>query len=190
MLLILDTETSGLLRDDLAAEDPSQPHLVQLGAQLFSQDGTKRGHLNVLIKPDGWSIEPQAQQVHGIDVQVCHRFGVDVVFALGVLQGMVGCAARIVAHNMNFDRKVIASAIHRAGGTGLWWQRAGSRMFCTMEAATPVLKLEGKFGHKFPSLTEAMAGLCPDYPFVERHDADSDVAATAELYRALQRQAA
>ncbi len=185
MLLVVDTETSGLLRDDLPADDPSQPHLVQLGAQLFDRQGARRANLTTLIKPEGWSIEPQAEAVHGISAQTCQRYGVSVVFALGVLQGLVACSTRVVAHNMNFDRKVIAAAIHRAGGQGLWWSRAGGRMVCTMEAATPVLKLEGKFGHKFPSLAEAMAGLCPAFPFDERHDAEADVMATRELYQTL-----
>lgn len=184
MLLVFDTETSGLWRDDLDVQDPSQPHLVQLGAQLFDLDYRRRGHMNVLIKPEGWEIEQEAASVHGISTATCHRYGVPLVAALSTFQGLVACASRIIAHHALFDRRVVAAAIFRAHGTGVWWQRCGTKMFCTMETATPVLKIQGEFGDKFPSLEEAVAMLAPGTP-KPTHDADTDISATVAVYRAL-----
>jgi DNA polymerase III epsilon subunit-like protein len=159
---------------------------VQLGAQLFDLRGIKRAHLTALIKPSGWEMEPEAEAVHGISTQDCHRYGISLPEALVPLRGLVQASGRIVAHHMNFDRRVIGAAIHRAGGEGVWWHRAGAKMFCTMEASTPVLKLPGQFGgDKFPSLEEAVAGLCPGQELPVKHDADSDIAACHAVYRAL-----
>lgn len=184
MNLLFDTETSGLMKPDLDPLDPSQPHMVQLGAQLFDKQWRKRGHMNVLIKPDGWEIEPGAEEVHGISTQTCHRYGVSAAQALVLFQGLAGCAARIIGHHVQFDRTVVAAALKRAGGEGVWWARMGTKMFCTMEESTQVLQIPGEFGFKFPTLEEARARLAPDAP-VPGHDADSDIAATMAVYRAL-----
>lgn len=187
MLLAYDVESSGLLKPGLDSLDPSQPALVQLGAQLFDRNWVKRAHLTVLIKPDGWGLEAGAESVHGISTQTCARYGIALAEALIPFRGLVEAASRIIAHNMNFDRHVIASAIHRAGGQGLWWAKAAPKLLCTMETSTEVCALPGQFGsYKFPSLEEAVAALVPDaanYPV--RHDADSDIAATVAVYRAL-----
>lgn len=184
--LVFDTETSGLWRDDLPAMDPNQPHLVQLGAQLFDRHWNKRGHLNVLIRPDGWEIEKQAEAVHGISTATCHRYGVALAEALVAFRAVATPAARVVAHNLAFDRKILAVAIHRAGGEGVWWHRMAPKFLCTMEAATDACQLPATFGgFKWPSLEEALAVLLPDRQIAVRHDTDSDVVACAALYREL-----
>lgn len=184
MMLFVDTETSHLWADSLDQFDPAQPHMVQLGAQLLDLQWRRRAHLNVLIKPSGWEIASEAEEVHGISTQTCHRYGIELVAALAPLQGMVNCASRIIGHHIQFDRKIIAAAIHRAGGNGVWWQRAGGKMFCTMEKSTDVIQLPSEFGFKFPTLEEAATRLAPDAP-KPGHDADSDIAATIAVYRAL-----
>lgn len=185
MNLVVDTETSGLMKDGLDPLDPTQPHMVQLGAQLFDKDWVKRAHLTVLIKPEGWSIEPGAEAVHGISTKTCSRYGIALAEALVPLRGLVACASRVIAHHMEFDRAVISSAIHRAGGEGLWWKRAAGKMLCTMETSTEVCAIPGEFGRKFPKLEEAVAILCPDADLPVKHDAESDIAACVAVYRSL-----
>lgn len=185
MRLLFDTETSGLVRADLDALHPSQPALVQLGAQLFDQQWVKRGHLTVLIKPDGWEIEPQAEAVHGISTSTCHRYGVSLAEALVTFRGLVMCSSRVIAHHAEFDRKIITTALHRLGANGHWWARSMNKLFCTMEAATPVCRIESEFGFKFPSLEEAVKILCPEADLPVKHDADSDIAACGAVYKAL-----
>jgi DNA polymerase III epsilon subunit-like protein len=141
----------------------------------------------VLIKPDGWEIEPGAEAVHGISTQTCHRYGVRLAEALILLKGLTGNAARIIAHNMQFDRKVISLAIERAGGTGIWWSGLSAKMLCTMEASTEtcaIPKPSGWAGFKFPKLSEAYLTLT-GIELQEAHDADKDIEATMAVYRAL-----
>lgn len=185
MITVFDVESSGLFKDNLDPLDPGQPHLVQLGAQLFDAQWRKRGHLTVLIKPEGWEIESDAEAVHHIPTSACHRYGIRLAEALIPFRGLVMASSRVVAHHMNFDRRVIASAIHRAGGEGNWWARSGNKLLCTMEASTPVLELPGEFGFKFPSLEEAYRFLVDPSGMVQQHDADSDITATVAVYRAL-----
>lgn len=197
MILVVDSETSGLWKDDLDPTDPGQPHMVQLGAQLYDAQGVKRAHLSCLIKPDGWEIEPQAEEKHHISTRVCHRYGLPLVAALVPLMEMSSVAKRIVGHNIQFDRRVIAVSAKRAGASGLWWSRAASKLYCTMEHSAEAVGIPSEFGgFKWPSLEAAVNALCgrgfgqpeqnDDIPYTAKHDADSDIEATYAVYRALE----
>ena len=199
MILLLDTETSGLVKDELDPLDPGQPHMVQLGVQLYDDQWVKRGHLSTLIKPEGWEIEPQAEGVHGISTRLCHRYGIPLRAALVPLMEYCGIARRIVGHNIEFDRKIVKASIRRAGGAGEWWQRAAPKFWCTMEHSTDLCRIpmppgaDGKErpGFKFPSLEEAVNKLIEPGrwggAFATKHDADADIVATMEVYRVLDR---
>ncbi len=185
MILFFDTETSGLLRDAPAA-DASQPHLLQLGLYLCDPGGKPAGRFSCLIKPDGWSVEPEAFAVHGIDEARAIRGGIDVRAALVALQAFAAKARTIVAHHAEFDRKVIAAQLAKLGANGDWWARCGPKFWCSMEHATPVCRLPGEFGFKFPSLEECSAILLDDPKFRTKHDAEDDVYQCAAIYWALQ----
>ncbi|MGT2505722.1 hypothetical protein [Cupriavidus basilensis] len=56
-ILFYDTETSGLPQWSLPSEDPSQPHITQIAAELHDEDtGTTLAFMDLLIRPDGWTI--------------------------------------------------------------------------------------------------------------------------------------
>lgn len=186
MRVVYDTETSGLYRDDLAWDHPSQPSMVQLGVKLFDMKWNRTGHFVALIKPNGWSIEPQAEEHHGISEARCARHGIPLVVALSVLKGFCANARTIIAHNNEFDRRVVRTELARLGGDGLWWQRLAPAFFCTMETSTPVLQLPGEYGFKFPSLEEAHRFFYPEIDFTTRHDADDDTEATVRVFQALE----
>ena len=187
MFLIFDTETSGLWKDDQPADHPSQPHLLQLGASLYDAKWNRTGAFSALIKPDGWSVEPGATEVHGITEARAIRHGVPLVAALAVFAGLCANARRVIAHNVEFDRKIIFSALARAGGDGNWWRRKAPTLFCTMEASTPILQIPGPYGFVFPKLTAAYRFFYPEDTWESRHDADDDMEHTRRLYVALDR---
>lgn len=185
MFLVFDTETSGLRREGVDLLDPSQPRMIQIGAQLFDGKWVKRGGMLALIKPDGWSIEPEAQDVHGISEARAARYGIPLVSALGMFKALSEKAEFIIGHNLLFDRGVVTSELHRIGAAGLWWQRRMEAFRCTMEAATPILQLPGQFGFKYPTLEEAHHFLLPALDYHSQHDAEPDLEATARVYREL-----
>ena len=183
----MDTETSHLYQRALPATDPSQPHLVELGAVLYDGQWNVVGIIDRLIRPDGWAISPDAFAIHGISEQRCSRYGGDVRAILADFAEMVSCAVTIVGHNVAFDRAIIEAAIYRAGGSGLWWAKKANAMRCTMEAATPVCQLPGKYGDfRWPSLQEAHEILVPDVAFITSHNALDDAQACSRIYRALE----
>lgn len=186
MRVFFDTETSGLWKEALPVDHPSQPSMVQLAAHLFDGNYQRVGHFVTLIKPAGWSIEPGAEEHHGITEARCSRFGIPLPTALLVLKGFVAVARRVVGHNVEFDRRVIRSELRRLGADGLWWEKKAPDFYCTMEGSTPICQLPGEFGFKFPSLEEAHRHFYPELDYQTRHDADLDSEATVRVFRALE----
>lgn len=185
--LTFDTETSGLWKDTLSWSDHSQPRLVQLGAKLYDVKGRVAGAVELIIKPDGWSIEPGAEAVHGISEYRAGRYGVSEIAALLAFKELAEQAETIVAHNVEFDWKVIAAAIQFAGGKRDWWIKKRTRMLCTMVESANACQLPAKFGGEFkwPSLQEAHTILLPGLPFIESHRAGDDVDACERILQEL-----
>ena len=187
MILFFDVESSGLFREGLPVYDPTQPHLVEIGARLLDSKYQTKGFIETMIQPTGWSVEPEALVVHGISEADCARYGIDIRAALSVFQQMCLKARFIVAHNLEFDRKVIAAQLAKIGSDGLWWQRQAPKFKCTMEESKEVCRLPGQYGDfKFPSLAEAFCHFNPGVPFETTHRAGADIAACISIYRALE----
>lgn len=183
---ILDSETSGLWRKDLPADSPDQPGLLQLACKVV--DGRRRpvGRFSRIIRPEGYSVEPGAEAIHGISEAYAYQVGVPAWVALVELRASIEGVNRIVAHNVQFDRQVIEAAIARTGAEGSWWRSKIGKLFCTMEASAPILKLPGLYGdYKFPSLPEAFNALCAPLVYEPTHNADIDTDRTADIYFAL-----
>lgn len=189
MILFFDTETTGFPKPSLPLGHPSQPHLVQLAALLAEDDGAERGVFSVVIKPDGWTIPDPAAAIHGIDTATAERVGIPLKHAVSAFMGMFRSASLLVAHNLDFDRKIFGSALARCGAT---W--GGIDTFCTMQAATPVLNLPptdrmkaaGFHKPKSPKLGEAFKHFF-GRELEGAHDALVDVRACRDVFFELRR---
>jgi DNA polymerase-3 subunit epsilon len=191
-VLIFDTETAGLPQDTLPDDHPAQPHLVQLGALLVDEDGAERASVNLIVRPDGWTIPSATTAAHGITTEAAARVGVPLALAVAAFTNLRGLADELVAHNLPFDEKIMQYAITRVGKTP---RSAGpSLRTCTMALAAPVVNLPptakmlaaGFNKPKAPSLSE-----CYRHFFGEElagaHDALVDARACARVYFHLKR---
>lgn len=185
MLAIFDTETSGLIRRDLPPDDPSQPHICQIGIKRFDGAGRQVGSFTALIQPDGWSMEAEAQSVHGIREIDCVRHGLPLPRALAAFAAHVEASMIVAAHNLAFDRQMVDVALKRVGAKGGWWLAKKDGFRCTMERSVGLCQLPGEFGFKYPTLEEAHAILVPTVPYASAHNVDDDIAAAHRVYRAI-----
>ena len=180
MLLFFDTETTGFPEDDA--------HVIQLGAILAEMDGRERATLNVMLDW-GVLVPSPARAVHGLSADLVARCGVEPVPALLTFAEMVAKAARLVAHNTEFDAPMMMLALNmcgllRAAGT----VRAKPKL-CTMTVAAPVLDLPpsermmaaGIAGPKKPRLAEAYSYFT-GRALEGAHDALADARACKEIY--------
>jgi len=188
MRLVYDTETTSLVHQHLPPDDPSQPHLVQLGLILLD-DGIERASAELIVKPDGYTIPPQATAVHGISTELAAACGVPLLTALSVFCKLREAASEIVAYNLAFDELVMDAAIARSGR---WPSHPGpAKRSCAMLLAAPIVNLPpsprmlaaGMDGPKPPSLAEAHRFFFGK-GFDGAHGALADARACARVYGA------
>lgn len=190
MILVIDTETSGLLNSSLSLSHPSQPHIVQLAAWLGDFD---RGgdclcifSFNAIIRPDGWTISSGAEAVHGISQERAKAVGEPLAEVLHHFYDIVSKAAtesttQLVAHNLRFDHQMLLrdSAGFDSSTLGLL------QPFCTMIALTPRMRLPGRYPgkYKWPKLEEAHQ-FCfgTPSPSADRHTAMGDVLVCRDIF--------
>ena len=77
MYLIFDTETTGLPKrwDAPLTDLDNWPRCIQIAWQLHDASGTCIDHQNYLIKPKGFTIPFESEQVHGISTALSEAEG-------------------------------------------------------------------------------------------------------------------
>lgn len=182
MILFFDTETTGKADFRAGPEAPHQPRIVQLAAILTDPCAREIMAMNVIIRPDGWTIPEETSAIHGITTEFAEQVGVPIKTALGIFGRMKRSATRYVAHNIDFDLLLIQSEFFRAFN-----QTAiipADQLFCTMKSATSVCQIPspnfpGEF--KWPKLIEAHH-FAFGTSFEGAHDALTDVRACVKVY--------
>lgn len=175
-VLVFDTETTGKCEFRLAADHPRQPRVIQIGALLCNQAGDDLDQMNVLIIPNGFEIPLAASAVHGITTEKAITDGIPIEKALQRFSDMARQSEVLVGHNSDFDTLLMKGEFLRAKMECLW-----KPVKCTMKAATPICKIPGPYGFKWPKLIEAYQ-FAFNQAFDGAHDAFADVKATARLF--------
>jgi DNA polymerase III subunit epsilon len=205
LALVYDTETNGLPLFSEPSEDPRQPHIVQLGACLVDLDTRKTlSSLDVIIRPDGWTIPDDVAAIHGITTDYALAVGIPEHTAVDLFLAMWARASERIAHNESFDARILRIAIKRhidsldpnavVPKSDVW--KAGAAK-CTQLLSTPILKLPptekmrkaGRFHHKSANLGEAYQHFTGK-PLEGAHSAMVDVQACMAVYFAIHAPAA
>lgn len=182
MILVFDVETNGLPKNYQAPLDDfdNWPRAVQIAWCIFENNGELIDSHNFLVKPDGWTISPEAQAKNGITLEMCQERGEAIGAVLYELLGDVIEADYIVAHNIDFDRAILGSEALR----GRFADRfVGKELICTMKESTEYCALGGKDGrYKWPKLSELYRVLFPGETIEHEHDALADTMACARCF--------
>lgn len=178
MYLFFDTETSGLPRNwNAPASDlENWPRLVQLAWIQYDSSGNEISGKNRIIKPEGFEIPFSSTMIHGITNKRALETGIPLQKALNEFLQAVNTSNLLVAHNMNFDEKVISSELIRTGKN-----LPSINKFCTMETTADFCKIPHRNGYKWPKLTELHKKLF-NSNFNGAHDASNDVLACARCF--------
>ncbi len=182
MLLAFDTETTGLWKKGMPIGAPEQPRIVQIAALLMEDDGTERMSLNAIVRQD--YVPTGASDIHGITTAISQAIGLNEASVIGVFEEMLFLADTVIAHNGEYDQQVILNALRLLDGKPSD-PFAGKKAFCTMKASTPLCKIKGARGYKWPKLTEAHQILLGE-GFEGAHDALADVRACTRVYFKIQ----
>lgn len=167
--LFYDKETQGLPIFSEPSEDPRQPHIVQIGALLV--DMTTREileELDVIVKPDGWTIPDEVAAIHGVTTEIALERGIPEKDAIERLLTMWRTEAAQpvlrIGFNETFDARIMRIGLFRHFDelTADAWKAGAAHD--VMKICTPICKLPptakmvavrrgGQF--KSPKLTEA-----------------------------------
>ncbi len=189
MYLIFDTETTGLPKrwDAPITDTDNWPRCVQIAWQLHDEMGNLVEHQDFLVKPDGFNIPYESEQVHGISTALAEQDGVDLDHVLQEFNMALGKAKFVVGQNVDFDVNIMGCEFHRMGVDNNLTSLPVLDT-CT-EATAELCKIPGGRGGKFklPTLTELHEFLFHQ-AFAEAHNATADVEATSRCFLELVRQ--
>ena len=117
MYLIFDTETTGLPKrwDAPITDTDNWPRCVQIAWQLHDGMGKLLEHQDFLVRPDGFNIPFDAEQVHGISTELAQEEGIPLAEMLEKFNAALAKARFVVGQNLGFDVNIMGAEFHRAG---------------------------------------------------------------------------
>lgn len=180
MYLLFDTETTGLPKNYKApaTDVDNWPRLVQIAWLIYDNNGNEIDSQDYIIKPEGFTIPVEASNVHGISTERALEEGQDLKSILELFAREIDKADFLIAHNISFDEKIIGAEFIRKDIKSKLFQK---KRICTMKSSTNYCKLPGKFGYKWPNLSELHIKLFGK-DFAEAHNAAADISATAKCF--------
>jgi DNA polymerase-3 subunit epsilon len=184
-----DTETTGLPSWKEPSGGENQPHLVQLSAIQCDFDSREiLQRLDLIIKPNGWTIPEEVTEIHGITTEKAMDCGVDEYSVLRLMLEICRGSERC-AHNRTFDQRIIRIGLKRYGfadeDIDRWAEKEDHH--CTMLKAKPIMELppRGKWGWKNPKLEEAYKFFCGRELGDKAHSSIFDTEACMDVYWAM-----
>jgi DNA polymerase III subunit epsilon len=185
MYIVIDCETTGLPRNWKApiTDLDNWPRMIQLAWSCYDRECRKTESASYLIRPDGFTIPPEAQRIHRISTERASAEGKPLDTVLDAFAAAVGESECIVAHNLRFDESVVSAEYLRLNLTPPFGNK---KRICTMVGSTNFCRIPGQYGYKWPSLNELHQALF-GAAFEEAHDAGVDVAACADCFLELRR---
>lgn len=185
LIMVYDTETSDKWDFKAGWNDPCQPNLVQLGIKVYTpkREVVFEAGINVNTTPfESWSgIAPEAQNVHGISEELLKEWGVLPEDAADVFTKWANRCSHFVAHNEEFDNKIMQCFLYRAGFNPDFCH--GGTKYCTMKTSTNICKVPSpRGGFKWPKLNEAYPYFFNGKQFDNAHNALADVNPCAEIF--------
>lgn len=176
-IFVFDTETTGLPPRNA---DPSHYRLwdgcriVQIAWHIYDE----RGHLEesacYYVKPT-FVIPPQSTAIHGITQEIAERDGIPLWKMLQIVHEKLRGVSCIVAHNLEFDLKVLLSEFARMSDMEGYHALEGKQRVCTMRKHTLP-------GQRWPKLADLYRRIFAREPSGTLHQADTDVQLCADIY--------
>ena len=183
MYLIFDTETTGLPQNWNAPITDTQnwPRCVQIAWQLHDAFGNLLENADYIIKPNGFTIPLNAENIHGISTDLALKEGIPLDEVLVKFNEIIAKTTFIVGHNVNFDLNVMGCEFHRLQiPTPL--NQLPILDTCTESTATLCQLSGGRGGrYKLPTLTELYSFVFNEI-FEDAHNATADVEATTRCF--------
>ncbi|MEM1003669.1 MAG: 3'-5' exonuclease, partial [Bacteroidota bacterium] len=153
----------------------SQARLIHLAFLKTDKSGNEIQRFSELVRPEGFQIENSA--IHGISQEVALKSGISAQSAITQLMTALSDCDLLIAHNIEYDKKVIFNELKALGLTKKYFNTLYNiPTLCTMQSSTAYCDLRegGRERPKFPRLSELYEKLFKKvYP--QDHHALTDV---------------
>lgn len=172
--LFFDTETTGLAKT---------ANLVSIAWLLANENGVTLHSEYHIIKPEGWTISEESTKIHKITQTQAEKYGADMREIIDRFLWYVGESDVLVAHNIQFDQKIINNTLKNILGKSLMLEDYGKRLFCTMQNSKEFVSKPSKTGKfKNPTLAEMYKELFGREPTGILHNAMTDVQVMVDCF--------
>lgn len=183
MYLIFDTETTGIPKryDAPITDIENWPRCVQLAWQLHDSLGQLIDQQVYIIKPDGFTIPFESENIHGISTELAETEGEALKTVLEKFISALERTDKLVGQNLDFDLNIIGCELFRLGFDPDLLKLPVLDT-CTEDTAQLCQLPGGRGGkYKLPTLSELHQFLFEE-AFEEAHNASADVEATARCF--------
>ena len=141
-----DTETSGMINFKARNRDESQPWIAQLAVVTTDRNGRVLHSNLCVLHSEGRPMDYEAEQVHGVPMAVCIEAGLPPADAIQSVLPQFAQADHIIAHNKNFDLRILCIAAGRASKSLMDFyykmkDDEAERTICTMNSTTKLCQL-------------------------------------------------
>ena len=180
MYIIFDVETTGLPKDWNApvSNVDNWPRIVQAAWLECDEEGNELSRKEYLVKPKGFEIPEEATKIHGITTEQAMKDGIEINELLEKFSSALDKAKILVAHNINFDQKIIGAEFIRAN---IPHPLDNIKKICTMKESTNFCQIPGNYGFKWPNQSELHSKLF-NTPVKDSHNALIDATICAKCF--------
>jgi DNA polymerase III epsilon subunit-like protein len=195
LLTPYDTETTGLPLFKQPSDDPRQPHLVDICILAYDANGALVDSFEAMVRPDGWVIPNEVAVIHGITTEMAMDMGIPEAEALDGFMAIHERAGLRIAHNIQFDDRIMRIALSRYRGKDAADAFKATPGYCTCQSSKNLVKcpptekmIRAGFGrpgmYKNPTVAEALLHFTGE-ELVGGHRARPDTEACARIYFAM-----
>ena len=176
-VIVVDVETTGLPINKKASitDDNNWPNIIQISWITMDTDSINDNIIKIydyIIKlPEGKTIPQDSIKIHGITNERMRQEGVPIKDVLIEFMENLNKASMIIAHNLDFDKKIIKVELYRNKMfKNIQSLLYGPRInFCTMKTGKDICKIikysnSGEEYYKFPRLIELHEFLFNEQP--------------------------
>lgn len=181
MIIVFDSETNGKIVGNAPPEDfKSYPRLSQLAYNIYDDKKQLVKSVSNFVYPDGWVFPDEEFFRKNADINVNLTKGKPIGDVLEEFMYDRSQAQFVVAHNINFDVRIVRSEMIRNNKK----MEFTAKKICTMLKSTNYAKVpnkNGRAGYKWPTLTE-LYNVLFGCDFKGAHGADFDVEACSACF--------
>ena len=112
-IMFFDLETNGLPKKNRVNYIEDWPDIVQISWSIYKLSGELIDIGNEIIKPFGFQINKESEDIHGISQKMALTKGKSFAEVIDIFIHKMRCANIVVAHNLEFDLTVLITSVFK-----------------------------------------------------------------------------